>query len=120
MVVRRPGLFAGCPLHVSPLCATEFGGPHLAALVLVLEPEARTRIDPDLVGAALGLTPAESRLAVRLARGESVQDIMAATGRSENTVRWHLRQIFQKHGLTRQGELIRLVLSLAGPPAPPC
>ena len=120
MVVGRPGLFAGCPLHVCPLGATEFAAPQLAALVLVREPEARTRIDPDLVGAALGLTPAESRLAVRLARGESVQEIMAVTGRSENTVRWHLRQIFQKHGLTRQGELIRLVLSLAGPFEPPC
>ena len=119
-VVKRPGVLAGCPLHVNPLPATEFAASYLGALVLVVEPEGRTRIDPDLVGAALGLTPAESRIAVRLARGESVREIMAATGRSENTVRWHMRQIFQKHGLTRQGELIRLVLSLAGPPDLSC
>jgi len=119
MIVTRPGVLAGCPLHVSPVVASVIHAPHLAALVLVVEPRGRGRIDPALVQAVLGLTPAESRIAVRLAAGESVQEIMAATGRTENTIRWHMRQIFQKHGLTRQGELIRLVLSLAAPPEPP-
>ena len=116
MIVKRAGVLAGAPLHVSPVVAADIDAPRPAALVLVVEP--RGRIDPALVGAVLGLTPAESRIAVRLASGESVQEIMAATGRAEHTVRWHMRQIFQKHGLSRQGELIRLVLSLAGRPGP--
>ena len=119
MVVRGWNVLAGSRVHVSPLGETEFGAPQIAALVLVVEPERPSRIDPDLVGAALGLTPAESRIAVRLAGGESVQQIMAATGRSEHTIRWHMRQIFQKHRLTRQGELIRLVLSLPRLSEPP-
>lgn len=35
--------------------------------------------------------------------------------RSENTIRWHLRQIYGKHGVSREVELVRPVLSVAGP-----
>ena len=37
----------------------------------------------------------------------------AAAGCKETTIRWHLRQIFAKHEIPRQAELVRLVLSLA-------
>ena len=51
-------------LHVSPVDAggTEIDAEHVAALVLVVDPASRTRIDPALVAATLGLTPMESRL----------------------------------------------------------
>ena len=88
----------------------------VAALVLVVDPESRTRIDPALVAASLGLTTAESQVAAMLGEGRSVREIATATGRKERTIRWHVEQIFGKHGLSRQAELVRLVLSLAGAP----
>lgn len=86
------------------------------ALVLLSDPAARPGLDPGRVAAALGLTPAESRIAVLIARARSIDDIAAATGRSRTTVKWHIRNIYEKHGLRRQVELAQLVLSLAGLP----
>ena len=39
-----------------------------------------------------------------------------ATGRKESTIRTHVKHMFAKHGLSRQIDLVRLVLSLAGVP----
>ena len=64
----------------------------------------------------LGLTPAESRIAVLLAQGRSIDEVAAATGRRRTTVKWHIRHIYAKHGLSRQAELMRLVDSLADVP----
>ena len=103
-------------VHVSPVREGETGlrSRRVAALVLVVDPGRWARVDPELVAGALGLTPAESRIAVLLAEGRSIGDIAAATGRGTGTVRWHVKRIFTRHGLTRQVELVRLVLSLAG------
>ena len=38
-------------------------------------------------------------------------------GRAESTIRTHVKHMFAKHGLSRQADLVRLVLSLGGPPA---
>ena len=57
------------------------------------------------------LTAAETRLAHRLAAGATLADAADALGVSVNTVRSQLRQIFQKTGVSRQAELVRLVLT---------
>ena len=52
-------------------------------------------------------------MAALLASGRTVRDIAAATGRQENTVYKHLKQMYRKLGISRQAELVRLVLSRA-------
>ena len=61
----------------------------------------------------LELTPAETQVAVWLAEGKSVRDMAAATGHTEGTIYWHLKQIYQKQSISRQADLVQLVLSLA-------
>ena len=61
----------------------DYGARPVAALVLIVEPGRRRRIDPGLVARTLGLTPTESRVAVWLAEGKSVRDIAQAAGLSE-------------------------------------
>ena len=102
-------------LHVSPVADRDldFRARRVAALALVVEPGSRMRIDRGLVAAILGLTPSETEVAVLLAEGHTVNDIAQATDRRESTVRWHVKQIFNKHGFNRQMELVQLVLSLA-------
>ena len=118
MLVRRALDEPPLVLHVSPVGegSTERDTGRVAALVLVVDPGSRTRIDPALVAATLDLTPVESRVAVQLAEGMTVRDISRATGRTENTIRWHMKNIFAKRGIGRQFELVQLVQSLAGLP----
>ena len=84
--------------------------------MLVADPATWTRIDPDVAAEALGLTGMESRVAVLLAEGMTVREISAATGRGESTIRTHVKHMFGKHNLSRQAELVRLVLALGAPP----
>ena len=101
-------------VHVKPvgIPQPDYGARHVAALVLIVEPGSWNRIDPGLVATTLGLTPAESHVAVGLAEGKSVPDIAQATGLSKNTVYWRLQQIYEKKSISRQVDLVRLVLSI--------
>ena len=85
----------------------------MAALVLIVDTESRHRIDPELVAATLGLTPAESQVAVWLAEGQSVRKMAEARGLTHGAIYWHLKQIYQKRAISRQVDLVRLVLSIA-------
>ena len=118
MTVRRSATRTRLALHIHPVARSERHFPvnRVAALVLVVDPESRVRVDPQIVEAALGLTPAESRLAVMVATGYSLRTIAALTRRTEGTVRWHLKQIFRKQGISRQPDLVRRVLTLDGFP----
>ena len=115
MTVRRPAGLPRLAVHLSPVPARQmdFGLRPVAALVLAVDPGSRPRIDSDLVAAALGLTPSESQVATLLAEGKTVRDIAVATRRQANTVYWFLKQVYDKHGISRQAELVRLVLSLS-------
>lgn len=87
-----------------------------AALVLIADPASRVRVDPDMVADMLRLTPAEGQLAASLATGQTLLDIAESTGRTEKTLRWHLKQIFRKQNISRQVDLVKRVLSLEGFP----
>lgn len=117
MTVKGAGAVPGLMVHISPVGCykTGFGAYRIAALVLLAESASPIRVNPALLETALGLTPAESRVAAQLAEGKTVRDMASTTARSENTIRWHLRQIYGKHGISREVELVLLVLSVAGP-----
>ena len=117
-IVSRSSGMPPLVLHVNPVGQPETDSRvwPVAALLVVADPAGQTRIDPAVAGAVLGLTGMESRVAVLLAEGMSVPEIAAATGRGESTIRSHVKHIFAKHGLSRQADLVRLVLSLAGAP----
>ena len=115
MALHRSSVLLPFIVHVKPVGApqTDFGAQRVAALVLIVEPGRRPRIDRDLIASVLGLTPGESQVAVWLAEGQTVRDIAVATSRTESAIHSHLRQIFVKCGISRQVDLVRLVLSIA-------
>ena len=115
MVLRRSSVVPPFVVHVKPVVGPQpdYGARHVAALVLIVEPGRRHRINPDLVATTLELTPAETQVAVWLAEGNSVGDMAEATGHTKAAIYWHLQRIYQKHSLSRQADLVRLVLSLA-------
>ena len=114
MKITRRKARAPLVLEIHPVrkMGTDYRGWQVGALVLVVDPEARPRVDPDLAAAVLGLTPTESRVAVALATGQTVAGIAAALGCAESTVKTHLKRVYRKLGIRKQTELVRRVLSL--------
>ena len=98
-------------LPVAGLAADAFG--RARAVLVITDLEARPVPPEDALRAAFGLTPAEARLARRLAGGESLDDAADALGIAKNTARIQLRAVFAKTGTARQGELIALLAHLA-------
>ena len=115
MLLRRGSVLPPFAVHVKPVPVPQpdYGARHVAALVLIAELGRRPPVAPALVAAALGLTPAESQVAVWLAEGRSVRELAEATGHTKDAIYWHLKQIYQKLPVSRQADLVRLVLSLA-------
>ena len=107
-------------VHINPVTDSysDYRSRRVAALVLIVDPASQPRINPGLVAEILGLTPAEGRVAAMLAEGKTVRDIAMATSRQEGAVHWLLHQIYRKHGISRQVDLVRLVLPLSEWPAP--
>ena len=115
MRLHREAVFMPFVVHVKPVVGQQpdFGAQRVAALVLIVEPGRQPRLDPGVVAATLGITAAESQIAVWLTEGQSVHAIAAATGRAVTTIHYHLHQMYKKLKLSRQTDVIRLVLSLA-------
>ena len=120
MTVRRPSLLPRLVVHVKPVTNGEadYRSRGVAALALIVDPADRARVDPALVEAALGLTPAQAGIAVLLAEGRTPRRIAADTGRRYSTVRTHLKHIYARLGVSRQIEVVPLVLALSTLPAP--
>lgn len=79
--------------------------------VLANDPEHAPAIEVQMLRDWYGLTPAEARVAMLLASGLSVDEIVERLDIGANTARTHLKSIFAKTDTRRQGELIRLLLS---------
>ena len=118
VAVSREHALVRLMLYVSPVRGNG-AEPHagrIAAIVLAVDPTGRPNASPDRLQALFGLTAAEGLIAARLAEGKTIREIAAATRRSETTVKWHVQHLFNKLGVSRQVDLVRLVLSVADLP----
>ncbi len=104
MLLGRVSRFPPFVVHVKPVGVPQpdYGARHVAALVLLVEAGRHPRLDPAVVAKTLGLTPAESQVAVWLADGTPVRDIARVTGLTEGAIYWHLKQIYRKLPISRQ------------------
>lgn len=85
------------------------------ALVVVTDPTRSSETRAESLQRVFGLTAAEADVASRFAAGASLRRIAADTGRSYETVRWHLKQVMAKAGVQRQPDLVRAIKA-ASPP----
>ncbi len=63
-----------------------------------------------------GLTLAEAKILTSLADGQRVREIAEQSKRSVETVRTHIKNLMSKMGVSRQADLVRLVLSSSSGP----
>lgn len=84
-----------------------------SAVLILVDPHRQVRVPVGLMRTLFDLTPAESKLASRLAGGASLQQVADETGVSVNTLRWQLKSVFAKTGSGSQAELARLLVSVS-------
>jgi DNA-binding CsgD family transcriptional regulator len=82
------------------------------AVLHVLDPYAAAEPTERLLRTLFGLSPAETRVALSIARGHTPDETAAILRRGVTTIRSQLRAVFQKTHTTRQAELTRLLVSL--------
>jgi DNA-binding CsgD family transcriptional regulator len=84
--------------------------PASRAVILVKRHAEAPQFDIAELQRRLGLTPRQAQLAVLLAQGITLSEAGKVLGIAMETVRWHLREIFERTGTCRQLDLVRLVL----------
>jgi DNA-binding CsgD family transcriptional regulator/PAS domain-containing protein len=110
-----------CPVLVARVkrqSAQQLGGVRLGASLIVTlgsAPGETPVVEIDHVAQWFGLTPAEARLAVALAAGDTLKDYAALRAVSVNAVRFLLKSIFRKTGATTQAQLVALLARLPAP-----
>lgn len=105
---KRPYSILVSPLGKSPFVLTRI---RPAACIVITDPETSSAVSGDLLRSLYGLTPAEIRLAIHLASGMSLQSAATELAISYKTARTQLAVIFRKTSTSRQGELVRLLLT---------
>jgi DNA-binding CsgD family transcriptional regulator len=97
---------------VPPAARSPFLGARV--ILVVKDLESDVVIDPNLLVKLFDLTPAQAKLAVRIASGSSVEEAAAELGVGSETMRKHLKAVFAKTDTHRQGELVALLSKLSG------
>ncbi|NND67281.1 MAG: helix-turn-helix transcriptional regulator [Halioglobus sp.] len=110
--VPRPAGRADLGLVIRPVPTSQWseGQSSPSAAVFISDPDLQESTSGQILGELFELTPAEANLATLLARGLSLAEVSSAQGISQHTARAQLKSIFAKTGVSRQAELVRLVL----------
>ncbi len=104
---RRELEVMACPIDPA---SEAWSDGRAAAFLVVSDGEAELTSAAGRLRDLYGLSDAESKLAVALARGITVKQWAEKRRVSIETVRWQLKQVFGKTGVSRQSDLMRLVL----------
>jgi DNA-binding CsgD family transcriptional regulator len=89
-----------------------------AAVLLVQKAELATPAAPEVIAKTFKLTPTELRILLAVSELGGVAEIADAFGISETTVKFHLKSLFDKTGVRRQTELVKLLAGFTTPLAP--
>ena len=99
-------LCPGCLTFTSDL---DYEGAKVA--VFLSDPNLQQPISIDNLVSVYNLTPSEAQVAISLANGHSIEEIANLSHHSMHTIRSQLKSVFRKTGVSRQSELIKLLLT---------
>jgi DNA-binding CsgD family transcriptional regulator len=126
-VLETPASGAGTPVAVLPVqrssgkrpltvvirpakgTARASGQGNAALLVFILDPETPLEGAGSELRELYGLTAAETRLAILLMEGLSLEECCAELGVRRSTVCTHLQRLFKKTGVQNQTQLVALL-----------
>lgn len=110
-IPRRTGRAdLGAVIRPVPSSQWSEGQSSPCAALFISDPDLRESASQQILGELFSLTPAEANLAILLSRGLSLAEVSETQNISQHTARAQLKSIFAKTSVSRQAELVRLVL----------
>jgi DNA-binding CsgD family transcriptional regulator len=111
LAVARSAAAAPLSVSVAPLDEREqpFFIVEPLALVVIGAPELSSPVTEETLRACYDFTPAEARMVAALCAGETLSSYAALSRTSLNTVKTHLKAVFEKTGESRQADLVRAI-----------
>ena len=100
----------GLVIRPAPTSSRGEGGGSPCIAVFISDPDLHDSASQHSLADLFELTPAEANLALLLARGLTLAEVSEAQNISPHTARAQLKSIFAKTGVSRQAELVRLIL----------
>jgi len=113
--ITHPDVEAPLPILVTPMHANlitsdmDYDGAKVA--VFISDPNLQQPISVDALVSVYGLTPSEAQVSISLANGHSIDEIATISCHSTHTIRSQLKSVFRKTGVSRQSELIKMLLT---------
>jgi DNA-binding CsgD family transcriptional regulator len=105
--------------HVLPLTtgARRLAGATYAAVAAIFVRRAalETPSPPEVIAKAYGLTPTELRILLAIVEVGGIPEVADTLGIGESTVKFHVRALFEKTGMHRQADLVKLVAGYTNP-----
>ncbi|MEQ8178596.1 MAG: helix-turn-helix transcriptional regulator [Amphiplicatus sp.] len=87
------------------------------AMIFISDPDAKPRLNRDVLSAVFGLTQQEARVAELLLSGLSQKEVAETLKLTEGTARWHVKNLMSKAAVSRESQLVSK-LARALPPVP--
>jgi DNA-binding CsgD family transcriptional regulator len=110
-IERRDGQSLGILVRAASASGS-FESDFSPRVIVYVSDSAQQHLAPErFVARLFGLTPTEALLATLLSNGLTLTEAAARLEVTENTVRSYAKKIFAKTGVSRQTELVRLVLT---------
>ena len=113
--ITHPDVESPLPILVTPMHAhlvtsdLDYEGAKVA--VFLSDPNLQQPISIDSLVSVYNLTPSEAQVSISLANGHSIDEIATQSNHSAHTIRSQLKSVFRKTGVSRQSELIKLLLT---------
>ena len=113
--ITHPKIATPLPLLVTTIqtdpIASEIDYEGAKVAVFMSDPDLEQPISADNLISVYSLTKSESQVAIGLVNGHSIEEIANGSNHSIHTIRSQLKSVFRKTGVSRQGELIKLLLT---------
>ncbi|MGZ6017974.1 MAG: helix-turn-helix transcriptional regulator, partial [Phenylobacterium sp.] len=118
MKLPLPGQRFPLAIRVAPVPGMRMPllGYERTALICVTDLETDVRSPESELRSLFGLTYAEARVATAIFEGLSMREAADALGVALNTVRFQLARVYEKTGVTRQAELVKMMMRLSSGP----
>lgn len=111
ITIRRGGSEKPLILSVIPISIADalYISPHVAACVVIFDPNSAVEATPAVIRQSLGVSPAEARLVAALSQGFSLKEAADQLCVTINTARTQLKSVFAKTECRSQRALLAQV-----------